>query len=46
VVELLGWSSRTHDPRDRAGSPRQSDLDALMQQVLAHRDDNWKKLQQ
>lgn len=26
--------------------PAQSDLDALMQQVLAHRDDNWKKLQQ
>ena len=24
----------------------QSDLDALMQKVLAHRDDNWKKLQQ
>jgi hypothetical protein len=24
----------------------QSDLDALMQQVLARRDDNWKKLQQ
>ena len=24
----------------------QSDLDALMEKVLAHRDDNWKKLQQ
>ena len=24
----------------------QSDLDAFMQQVLARRDDNWKKLQQ
>jgi hypothetical protein len=24
----------------------QSDLDTFMQQVLAHRDDNWKKLQQ
>ena len=24
----------------------QSDLDAFMQQVLAHRDDDWKKLQQ
>jgi hypothetical protein len=24
----------------------QSDLDAFMQQVLAHRDDNWRKLQQ
>src|SRR5687767_5384193 len=24
----------------------QSDLDALMQRVLARRDDNWKKLQQ
>ena len=26
--------------------PAQSDLDALMQRVLARRDDNWKKLQQ
>ena len=26
--------------------PAQSDLDAFMQNVLAHRDDNWKKLQQ
>jgi len=26
--------------------PAQSDLDAFMQDVLAHRDDNWKKLQQ
>ena len=30
-----------------APDPRsQSDLDALMQKVLAHRDENWKKLQQ
>ena len=26
--------------------PAQNDLDAFMQQVLARRDDNWKKLQQ
>src|SRR5678816_876732 len=26
--------------------PAQSDLDAFMQQVVARRDDNWKKLQQ
>ena len=29
-----------------AGLSAQSDLDALMQKVLARRDDNWKKLQQ
>src|SRR5438105_5907734 len=26
--------------------PPESDLDALMREVLLHRDDNWKKLQQ
>jgi hypothetical protein len=29
-----------------AGASAQSDLDALMERVLARRDDNWKKLQQ
>jgi hypothetical protein len=33
-------------PAVRAAAAAQSDLDAFMQQVLAHRDDNWKKLQQ
>ena len=33
-------------PPIRAMAAAQSDLDAFMQQVLAHRDDNWKKLQQ
>ena len=28
------------------GPAAQTDLDAFMRQVLAHRDDNWKKLQQ
>jgi hypothetical protein len=29
-----------------AAAPAETDLDALMRQVVAHRDDNWKKLQQ
>ncbi len=33
-------------PAVRVAAAAQSDLDAFMQQVLAHRDDNWKKLQQ
>ena len=33
-------------PPVRVVAAAQSDLDAFMQQVLAHRDDNWKKLQQ
>lgn len=31
---------------ERPDEGRQSDLDAFMEQVLARRDDNWKKLQQ
>src|SRR2546430_1494062 len=31
---------------DSAPAPAQTDLDAFMQQVVARRDDNWKKLQQ
>ena len=34
------------EPNGRAIAAAQSDLDAFMQQVLARRDDNWKKLQQ
>jgi hypothetical protein len=33
-------------PRARATAAAETDLDAFMQQVLARRDDNWKKLQQ
>jgi hypothetical protein len=33
-------------PPTASGVAAQSDLDAFMQQVLARRDDNWKKLQQ
>jgi hypothetical protein len=33
-------------PAVPAAAAVQSDLDAFMRQVLAHRDDNWKKLQQ
>ena len=32
--------------RGHVAAAAESDLDAFMQQVLAHRDDNWKKLQQ
>ena len=41
---LLGPSERAVLGRQAASTP--NDLDAFMQQVLARRDDNWKKLQQ
>src|SRR5207249_4464135 len=41
---LLGPSEQAVLGRQAASTP--NDLDAFMQQVLARRDDNWKKLQQ
>src|SRR5438093_10575727 len=41
---MLGPSARAVFGRQAASTP--NDLDAFMQQVLARRDDNWKKLQQ
>ena len=39
----LLWATRAPA---QAGQEKTSDLDALMKQVLAQRDENWKKLQQ
>ena len=41
LIALMALASPIQSPPSA-----QSDLDALMQKVLARRDDNWKKLQQ
>src|SRR5436853_6306137 len=46
AVVLLGLSLSVAWPTMRPLTAAQNDLDAFMQQVLARRDDNWKKLQQ
>jgi len=50
VAKVCEYGSRIAGGRDRPARASvvaaQTDLDAFMQQVLARRDDNWKKLQQ
>jgi hypothetical protein len=46
AAALLAAGCLLLGPAARPISGAQSDLDALMQQVLERRDDNWKKLQQ
>ena len=43
TVLVTAWLA---GPQPAASASAESDLDALMQRVVARRDDNWKKLQQ
>src|SRR6266446_8884374 len=46
VLALLMLGSSTQAVLGRQAASTPNDLDVFMEQVLARRDDNWKKLQQ